>query len=47
VGPEIVWTFWGTEASLACARCQNPDHPVYSLVTVLTMLSWITHNIKE
>jgi hypothetical protein len=43
-GPqELVLTF-GRKKSDAPARIQTLDHPAHSLVTVLTVLSWLPTN---
>jgi len=36
--PEPVWTLWRTEKSLTTTGIRTPDHPVRSLVAVLTTL---------
>jgi len=39
LAPELVWTFWRWEMSLAPDEVQTPDHPAHCLVTILTTLS--------
>jgi len=42
--PELVWTYGEEKKSLVPVEIQAPDRPAHTLLSILTMLSWLHIN---